>query len=88
MALSILCIILLRNVLVETTDFGEKVIEIEKEVETIEPVESVAKAEDIEEIREHLKQFYKETCSPTEAMSYKSYLTSNFRVNTGGKRVS
>ena len=74
--------------MVETTDFGEKVIEIEKEVETIEPLESVAKAEDIEEIREHLNQFYKETCSPTEAMNYKSYFTSNFRVNTGGKRVS
>ena len=48
------------NILVETTDFAEQVREIEKEIEAIEPVQNVAKAE---EIREHLNQFYKETCS-------------------------
>ena len=83
--LLILSIALPSNVLVETTDFAEKVIEIEKEVEAIEPVESVAKAEDI---REHLNQFYNENCSPTEAVTYRSYFTPNVRVNTGGKRVS
>ena len=82
MALLILSIALPSNVLVETTDFAEKVIEIEKEVEAIEPVESVAKAEDI---REHLNQFYNENCSPTEAVTYRSYFTLNVRVNTGGK---
>ena len=73
------------NILVETTDFAEQVREIEKEIEAIEPVQNVAKAE---EIREHLNQFYKETCSPTEAVTYRSYFTPNVRVNTGGKRVS
>ena len=83
--LLILSIALPSNVLVETTDFAEKVIEIEKEIEAIEPVESVAKAEDI---RENLNQFYNENCSPTETVTYRSYFTPNVRVNTGGKRVS
>ena len=85
MELLILSIALPSNILVETTDFAEKVVEIEKEIEAIEPVQNVIKAE---EIREHLNQFYKETCSPTEAMTYRSYFTPNVRVNTGGKRVS
>ena len=73
------------NILIETTDFEEQVKEIEKEVEDIEPVQNVIKAE---EIREHLNQFYNETCFPTEAMTYRSYFTPRVRVNTGGKRVS
>ena len=78
-------ILLSFNILVETTDFSEQVKEIEKEIEAIEPAQNVAKAE---QIREHFNQFYKETCSPTEAVTYKSYFTPNVRVNTGGKRVS
>ena len=85
MALLILSIALPSNILVETTDFAEKVAEIEKEIEAIEPVQNGIKAE---EIREHLNQFYKETCSPPAAMTYRSYFTPNVRVNTGGKRVS
>ena len=81
-----LFILLSFNILVETTDFAEQVKEIEKEIEAIEPVQNVAKAE---EIREHPRnQFYKETCSPTEATTYRSYFTPNVSVNTGGKRVS
>ena len=85
MALLILSIALPSNILVETTDFAEKVVEIEKEIEEIEPVQNVTK---VGEITEHLNQFYKETCSPTQAMTYRSYFTLNVRVNTGGKRVS
>ena len=84
MALLILSIALPSNILVETTDFAEKVVEIEKEIEEIEPVQNVIK---VEEITEHLNQFYKETCSPYQAMTYRSYFTPNVRVNTGGKRV-
>ena len=43
MALLILSIALPSNVLVETTDFAEKVIEIEKEVEAIEPLKVLLK---------------------------------------------
>ena len=73
------------NVLAETTDFAEKVKKLEKEIKAILPAEDVAKTK---EIREHLNQFYHETCTPTEAVTYKSHFTPNFRVNTGGKRVS
>ena len=73
------------NVLVETTDFAEEVKETEKEVKATEPVENVERTE---EIREHLNQFYNEICSPAMIVTYRSYFTTNVRLNNSGKRVS
>ena len=84
MLLLISSTLLSSNVLVETTDFAEEVKKTEKEVEAIEPVENVERTE---EIREHLNQFYNEICSPAMVLTYRSYFTTNVRLNNSRKRA-
>ena len=80
-------ILLCFNTLIESNNFVDEVKQIEKEVEAIEPVENVKKAEEVD-LREHLNQFYNDVCTSAEDLTYRSHLTPNVRVNIDGKRVS